>query len=134
MRPFRAERSASRTSATLAPRSLAGRLSDEPPDLPRGAGPVWVGGFAFAPGGGGTPEWSSFPPALLVLPELAIVRSGGRCLVTVSALLAGGEEAAEPLRRIGSRLAALARRELPMLDPHPTGEVAIRSVQPPERL
>ncbi len=53
-----------------------GRLADEPDDLPAGAGPVWVGGLAFAPDGGGAPQWSSFPPALLVMPELALHRDG----------------------------------------------------------
>ena len=32
-----------------------GRLSDEPDRLPAGAGPVWVGGFAFGPDGGRAP-------------------------------------------------------------------------------
>ena len=45
-----------------------GRVADEPGDSPAGAGPVWVGGFAFDPEGGGNPEWSSFPPALLDAP------------------------------------------------------------------
>src|SRR3990170_4933008 len=45
---------------------------DIPPGLPAGAGPVWTGGFAFDPEGGRTPQWSSLPPALLVLPELSL--------------------------------------------------------------
>ena len=53
-----------------APSSSAAGSADEPDDLPAGAGPLWVGGFAFAADGGGEPHWSSFPPALLVLPEL----------------------------------------------------------------
>ncbi len=110
-----------------------GRIADEPPDMPRGAGPVWVGGFAFAPDGGGSPEWSSFPPALLVLPELALVRAGDRCLLTVSALASSKAEGEAALRRIESRLAGVRHGELPLLDPHPTGAVAIRSVLPPER-
>ena len=32
-----------------------GRVGDEPAELPAGAGPVWVGGFAFDPGGGAAP-------------------------------------------------------------------------------
>ncbi|MFM9043749.1 MAG: hypothetical protein ACKOPI_06405 [bacterium] len=35
-------------------------------DLPQGAGPVFTGGFSFAPDGCSTSEWSSLPPALLV--------------------------------------------------------------------
>src|ERR671918_1838745 len=62
-----------------------GRVADEPEDLPAGAGPVWTGGFAFSGDGARAPHWSSFPPALLVLPELSLLRTGGRCWLTVSA-------------------------------------------------
>jgi hypothetical protein len=44
------------------------RLAAEPADLPAGAGPVWAGGFAFDADGASDPDWSSFAPALLVLP------------------------------------------------------------------
>ena len=37
---------------------------DEPPGLPAGAGPVWLGGFAFDPEGGASSTWSSLAPAL----------------------------------------------------------------------
>ncbi|HEX6116575.1 MAG TPA: isochorismate synthase [Solirubrobacterales bacterium] len=107
------------------------RLADEPADLPRGAGPVWVGGFAFAPDGGASPQWSSFPPALAVLPELSIARAGDRCLLTLSALAGGGAGGGETLRRLESRLGSLGAAELPMFDPHPTGSVTIRSTLPP---
>ena len=53
------------------------RIADEPTELPPGAGPVWTGGFAFAEDGGGERHWSSFPPALMVLPELSLCRAGG---------------------------------------------------------
>lgn len=35
-----------------------GRVRDEAEGLPAGAGPVWVGGFAFDPAGGHEPAWS----------------------------------------------------------------------------
>jgi isochorismate synthase len=110
-----------------------GRLADEPDDLPGGAGPVWVGGFAFAPSGGTAPHWSSFPPALAVLPELSVVSSGGRCLLTVAALTGAGFEPARALARVEARLASLGDAELPLLDPNPIGAVSIRSALPPER-
>ncbi|MGI8461722.1 MAG: isochorismate synthase [Solirubrobacterales bacterium] len=109
-----------------------GRIADEPGDLPSGAGPVWVGGFAFSADGGGASHWSSFPPALLVLPELALVRDRERLLATISIVTGPGAEVDRTLERIGSRLAALGGHELPMFDPHPTGEVAIRSTRPAE--
>jgi salicylate biosynthesis isochorismate synthase/menaquinone-specific isochorismate synthase len=102
------------------------RVADEPEDLPRGAGPVWVGGFAFAPDGGRPPQWSSFPPALAVLPELSLVRARDRVLLTLAAF---GEA---DIGRLRSRLGSLSGRELPMLDPHPTGSVSIRSALPPD--
>ena len=52
-------------------------------DLP-GAGPVFVGGFSFAPAGGRTPEWESFAPAQMVLPEISLVRFGGRAALTLT--------------------------------------------------
>ena len=86
-----------------------GRLSDEPDRLPAGAGPVWVGGFAFGPDGGRAPQWSSFPPALLVLPELALHRSAGRTHLTLCALAGPGVDPGAVSRRLGARLAALER-------------------------
>ena len=108
------------------------RLADEPTDLPPGAGPVWVGGFAFSPQGGQAPEWSSFPPAQLVLPELSLVRDRERVLATVSLFAGPGRSAEEGLARLRSRLAGLRESALPLLDPHPTGETTIRSVLPPD--
>ena len=49
-----------------------GPVVEEPDGLPAGAGPVWAGGFAFAPDGGGAPQWSSFARRSMVLPELSL--------------------------------------------------------------
>ncbi len=110
-----------------------GRLSDEPDRLPAGVGPVWVGGFAFAPDGGRAAHWSSFPPALMMMPELALHRIGGRTHLTLSALAGPGVDPAAVTRRLGARLAALSEATLPLLDPHPTSEARIASVLPPGR-
>ena len=48
----------------------------EDPTRPPAAGPVFVGGFAFAHDGGSSPEWTGLPPACLVLPELALAQAG----------------------------------------------------------
>jgi isochorismate synthase len=107
------------------------RAAVEPEDLPAGAGPVWVGGFAFADDGAAAPQWSSFPPALLVLPELALLRRGGRTLLTACAFT-GGE--VDPIAdRLAARLAALRPAPIPLADPHPTGRVEIASALPPNR-
>jgi isochorismate synthase len=106
-----------------------------PPDAPPGAGPVLVGGFAFAPDGAGEPQWSSLPPALMVLPELSLLRSGGRCWLTANAVLAEGEEGNGPQARLASRLESLQASPLEMepADPYPTGEFQIRAPHPPQR-
>ena len=105
---------------------------DEPRGLPAGAGPVWLGGFAFDPDGGSTPTWSSLPPASLVLPEVSICRSGERSFLTVNALLQPGDGAERAGGRLAARLAALRLdAPLPLLDPHPTAHAGIRSARPP---
>jgi isochorismate synthase len=108
------------------------RLSEEPGTLRAGAGPVWVGGFAFAPDGGAAPHWSSFPPALLVMPELALHRANGETHLTLCAVAGPGTDAAAVSRRLEARLAALGDGPLPLADPHPTGEARIASVLAPE--
>jgi menaquinone-specific isochorismate synthase len=110
-----------------------GRLGSEPDGLPAGAGPVWVGGFAFAPDGGRAPQWSSFPPALLVMPELALHRVAGRTHLTLCALAGPGVDPGETSGRMGARLAALRETPLPLADPLPTGAAQIASALPPER-
>jgi isochorismate synthase len=110
-----------------------GRLSDEPDHLPAGAGPVCVGGFAFGPEDGRAAHWSSFPPALMVLPELALHRSAGRTHLTLCAMAGPGVDPGTASRRLRARLAALGEAQLPLADPHPTGESRIASVLPPGR-
>jgi salicylate biosynthesis isochorismate synthase/menaquinone-specific isochorismate synthase len=105
---------------------------DEPPGLPAGAGPVWLGGFAFDPGGGASSAWSSFSPGSLILPELSACRSGDRAFLTVNTAVQPGEDPGGPAERLGARLAGLrAEAPLPMLDPHPTSHAEIRSALPP---
>ncbi|MFL5215784.1 MAG: hypothetical protein ACJ8DH_18125, partial [Microvirga sp.] len=67
-----------------------GALFDEGPG-PQAGGPVFVGGFAFAPDGGRSPEWSSLWPAQLLLPEVSIARRGAEALLTVNTMLDGDE-------------------------------------------
>jgi salicylate biosynthesis isochorismate synthase/menaquinone-specific isochorismate synthase len=109
-----------------------GAVLEEPRGLPAGAGPVWLGGFAFDPDGGNTPTWSSLEPASLVLPEVSICRSGERAFLTVNAF-AGPDDDAERLEeRLGARLGGLLlEAPLPLLDPHPTAHAEIRSARPP---
>ena len=79
------------------------------------------------------PIWSSLPPALAVLPEVAIARSEGRAFLTVAALLEPGADADALLRRIGGRLASLRQAPLTPADPHPSAAMRISGRYPPER-
>jgi isochorismate synthase len=108
------------------------RLCDEPPDLPAGAGPAWVGGFAFEPEGGQEGEWASFPPALMFLPELLLHRQDGRTHLTLCAISEPGTDPAEAAARLEARISGLRDRALPLPDPHPTAAVRIASAAPPE--
>ncbi|HEU4392877.1 MAG TPA: isochorismate synthase [Solirubrobacterales bacterium] len=105
---------------------------DEPRGLPAGAGPVWLGGFAFDADGGSSSTWSSLSPGSLVLPELSLCRSGERAFLTVNAIVQPGDDGEECAAKLSARLAALRSQEpLPLLDPHPTSHTQIRSARPP---
>ncbi|HYM46561.1 MAG TPA: isochorismate synthase [Solirubrobacteraceae bacterium] len=104
-----------------------------------GGGPIAVGGFAFAPDGGGSPAWSGFEPASLIVPEVAI-RRGARSRerdepsvrLTLQAHVAPDDTAAERLARLEERLTELRERPLPLLDPAPAGRYQVASAMPPE--
>jgi menaquinone-specific isochorismate synthase len=108
------------------------RAVDEPPGLPAGAGPVWVGGFAFDAEGAREPQWASFPPALMVLPELTFHRVAGETYMTLCAVSDPGGDPGEVSAALAARVGALREGPLPLIDPHPTGSVRIASTSPPE--
>jgi menaquinone-specific isochorismate synthase len=104
---------------------------DEPAGLPAGAGPVWVGGFAFDPEGGSSSSWSSLAPGSMVLPELSLCRSGGESFLTLNAVVHPGDDAGQKADALVARLSGLRSDPLPLLDPHLTSRVEIRSALPP---
>jgi salicylate biosynthesis isochorismate synthase/menaquinone-specific isochorismate synthase len=112
-----------------AARELSRRvLADDPaldPDRPPGAGPVFVGGFAFAHDGGAGPEWSSLAPASLVLPQLSFARQRGEARLTVCVA------ADADLEEVARRLTELAPAAMPLLDPDPVKRVRVASAAPP---
>jgi salicylate biosynthesis isochorismate synthase/menaquinone-specific isochorismate synthase len=113
-------------------RELAARAAADEPSGPRGSGPVAVGGFAFAPDGGGAPHWAGFAPASLHVPEVAIARRGDDVRLTV-AVLARPDDVPEDLAsRMEARLAQLREAPLPLLDPDPVGRARVVSAMPPE--
>ena len=97
-----------------------------------GAGPVAVGGFAFAPDGGAAPHWAGFPPASLHVPEVAVARSGEDVRLTLVALLRADDDVAEVAARLEARADALRSAPLPMLDPDPVDRARVASAMPPE--
>ena len=105
---------------------------EEPRGLPAGAGPVWLGGFAFADDGGASSTWSSLSPGSLILPELSLCRSSERSYLTVNAVVQPGDDPEERAAALSARLAGLrGGMPLPLLDPHPTAHAEISSVRPP---
>lgn len=96
------------------------------------AGPVALGGFAFADGGGRSPTWTGFEPASMVVPELTISRVRGKVGLTLATLVEPRSERAPLLERLSARVAALRSRPLPLLDPSPVGRHVVSSVMPPE--
>jgi isochorismate synthase len=114
-------------------RAVHDRVAEEPTGLPAGAGPVWSTGFAFDPDGGGSPIWSSLPPALAILPEVAIATIDGRSFLTVSAVVSGEASAERLLADAAGRLASLRSAALTPADPHPSTATSIIGRYPPER-
>ena len=105
-----AVRRASRASPSAGGRCPR-RRSPIPSRSPPAAGPVAVGGFAFAPDGGGAPHWQGFEPASLTVPEVALARlqRGGESIVrlTLAALARPDDVPEELLARLQQRLAEL---------------------------
>jgi len=113
-------------------RELVARACVEPSGGPVGGGLIACGGFAFAPDGGGSPHWSDFAPASLVVPEVALVRRGDEVWCTVAALVGADGRVEDHLSRLEERLAELRDRPLPLLDPHPTERHTIAAPMAPE--
>ena len=99
---------------------------------PLAAGPLWVGGFAFAADGGRTPEWATYPSSLLVLPELVLVRRGQAVTATATMLCRPGGDERELEARLLARLGTLRQGSMPMVDPDPLGGYDLQSVRAPQ--
>jgi salicylate biosynthesis isochorismate synthase/menaquinone-specific isochorismate synthase len=103
----------------------------EDPLRPPAAGPVFVGGFAFAHDGGASPEWSGLAPASLVLPELTLVRQGGEARMTLTAVVQPDDDAEAIVERLLRRTNELAPTAMPLLDPDPVERTRVASAAPP---
>ena len=113
------------------------QASAECRELGRGAltddfGPRWVGGFAFAPDGGFSPEWRSLAPAQLVMPEVALSRQDGEARMTLTAVVDGDAAADAVVGRLAARAESLRAAPMPLLDPDPVEKARVASAAPPE--
>jgi salicylate biosynthesis isochorismate synthase/menaquinone-specific isochorismate synthase len=109
-------------------------VADDPagdPSRPPAAGPVFVGGFAFADDGGSSPEWGGLPPASLMLPELALVRQGGEARMTLCALVEPDDDADAVAERLLARAAEVEPASMPLVDPDPVQPTRVASAAPP---
>jgi salicylate biosynthesis isochorismate synthase/menaquinone-specific isochorismate synthase len=97
-------------------RELSASAVADAPDGPPGAGLVALGGFAFAPDGGRSPQWSGFEAADLVVPEVALARRGDDVRLTLAALAAPDDVPEELAARLQARAAALKLEPLPLLE------------------
>src|SRR3954471_19823798 len=113
-------------------RALAERAACDDPVGPRGSGPVAVGGFAFAPDGGGAPHWAGYEPASLHVPEAAMVRRGDEVLLTLAALARPDDLPEQVAERLEARAAERHEPPLPLPDPAPAGTFRVVSAMPPE--
>jgi isochorismate synthase len=121
-------------------REMSAAAVADPTDSP-GGGPVAVGGFAFAPDGGGAPHWDGFAPASLIVPEVALTRRVSRrergearteVRLTLAAIAHQDDLAEELVARLERRLDELREEPLPLLDPAPAGRYRVASAMPPE--
>ncbi len=109
-------------------------FADDPgadPLRPPAAGPVFVGGFAFAHDGGSSPEWSSLAPASLVLPELALSRQGREARMTLNAVVQPDDDTGATVERLLKRATELTPATMPLVDPDPVERTRVASAAPP---
>ncbi len=113
-------------------RELIGGASADAAEGPGGSGLVALGGFAFAPDGGGSRRWDGFAPASLVVPECSFARRAGETWITVNSEVRPDDTVADLLARIDRRFDELDdAAPLPLLDPAPTGHYEVLSPMPP---
>jgi isochorismate synthase len=112
-------------------RSLTASAIADPSDGPPGSGLAALGGFAFAPEGGGSPPWSGFAPASLVVPELSLARRGDDVRLTVNVRADPDDTVEDLFGRVQRRLRELRRGSMPLLDPAPAGAYDVVSSMPP---
>ncbi len=122
-------------------REMSAAAVTDPTEGLTGGGPIAVGGFAFAPEGGGAPHWEGFAPASLIVPEVALTRRASRrdrgetrteVRMTLAAIAHPDDLAEDLAARLQRRLSELRAVPLPLLDPAPAGRYQVASAMAPE--
>jgi len=114
---------------TLASRTVTDDTGSDP-GRPAGAGPVFTGGFSFAPDGGSSPAWAGFAPAQLALPEVSFARRGDQARMTVSVAVESDDTAEALLARAAGRVAGLHAAALGLVDPDPVTRPRVAGAAP----
>ena len=112
-------------------RSATASAIADPGDGPPGSGLAALGGFAFSPAGGGSPQWAGFEPASMIVPELSLARRGDEVRLTLNLRAAPDDTLEDLLTRANRRLHELRRDSMPLLDPAPAGAYDVISSMPP---
>ncbi len=101
------------SAASAARAALAARVRRHgPADAPA---PVLVGGFSFSCGAGEQgPDWSGYPDARWVLPELTVVTRADGCWLLAATVLADGDDEKAALDKLEARIDILAQTPLPV--------------------
>ncbi len=101
------------SAASAARAALAARVRRHgPADAPA---PVLVGGFSFSCGAGEqAPDWSGYPDARWVLPELTVVTRADGCWLLAATVLAEGDDEQVALDKLEERIENLAQTSLPV--------------------
>ncbi len=94
-------------------------------------GPTWVGGFSFDAEGATSPQWSSFEPAAMTLPEISFSSDLSGTTMTVNSMVDRNSDTAAMAARLLARVATLSADGLPMIDPHPSHRPRIESTRSP---
>ena len=111
--------------------AVSGAVGGDDARRPPATGPVWVGGFAFAPEGGATPDWASLAPAQLVMPEIAFSRQAGEARMTVTAAVDPQDHARAVLERLERRVESLRTDPMPLVDPDPIAAARVAGAMAP---
>ena len=105
-------------SRSLGRRVVADDPAEDPARRPARAR-CWWAASPSRPRAARRPEWSSFPSARLVLPEVSIARRGAEARLTVSVAVWPDDRPDEVVRRAEERLEEMRPSGMPLLDPDP---------------